>query len=158
DLLMYNFEPKQAAHVQSRLRRIVDLTVPNFSPELERDRIECRSNRVIPALLCPWRNDAPDIERHAFVLTRDISSDGAGLVLNTPFRDQELLLGFWLDPGVMPEPWLFLGNVQHLRKWGGGYWTLGVHLTEFAGSGMRGKFACLSPLLSQLHVSELVTN
>jgi len=155
---MFTFAPKQTPHVQSRLRRIVDLTVPNFSPELERDRIECRSNRVIPALLCAWKNDEPAMNEHAFVLTKDISSEGVGLVLNSPFRDQELLLGFWLDPEVMAEPWLFRGNVQHLRKWGGGFWTLGVQLTDFAGSGTRGKFAPLAPPLTRLHTSEPATN
>jgi hypothetical protein len=155
---MFTFAPKQAPHIQSRLRRILDLTVPNFSPELERDRVDCRSIRVIPALLCPWKDGAPLVEHHTFALTKDFSNEGVGLVLNAPFRDQEVLLGFWLDPEAMEVPWLFLGKVQHLRKWGGGFWTLGVHLTEFVGSNMQPQCAPLAPLLARLQVADLVTN
>jgi len=153
---MYSFEPKKTSQVHGRIRRILDLTVPNWSPDLERDRAENRSTRVIPALLWPWRDNAPVMDQHSFVLTKDFASEGVGLVLNEPFRDSEALLGFWLGEEIMDEPWFFLGTTQHLRKFGGGYWTLGLHLTEIADSGALTRRAAFAPLLDRLQSDELV--
>ena len=155
---MFSFEPKKTPQVQSRIRRIVDLTVPNSPLEVERDRAEDRSSRVIPALLCPWKHDAPVVARHTFVLTKDFSSEGVGLVLKEPFHDRDVLLGFWLGAGIMDEPWFFMGRAQHLRQFGGGFWTLGLHLTEFAASSSLLRSAALSPLLEQLQAAELAAN
>jgi hypothetical protein len=155
---MYSFEPKKKPQVQSRIRRIMDLTVPNLTYEIERDRAEDRSSRVIPALLCPWKGDGPVVAQHAFVLTKDFSSEGAGLVLKEPFHDRDVLLGFWLGAEVMDEPWYFLGKAQHLRPFGGGFWTLGLHLTEFAPSGSFPRCAALWPLLEQLQAAEVAAS
>jgi len=155
---MFSFEPKKTPQVQSRIRRIVDLTVPNLTYEVERDRAEDRSSRAIPALLCPWKNDAPVVAQHAFVLTKDFSSEGVGLVLKEPFHARDILLGFWLGAAIMDEPWFFLGTAQHLRQFGGGFWTLGVHLTEFVVPSSLTHRAALSPLLDQLQATELVAS
>ena len=153
---MYSFEPKKTPHVQSHVRRILDLTVPNWSPDLERDRAEDRTIRVIPALLCAWERDAPVVDQHAFVLTRDFSSEGVGVILNSPFRDRELLLGFRLGEEVMHEPWFFLGTAQHLRRFGGGYWTMGVQLREFVGATPVKRCAALGTLMERLLITEPV--
>ena len=152
---MYSFEPKKTTQVQSRIRRILDLTVPNLSRELFRDRIEDRNGRVIPALLCPWKNDAPVVDQLALVLTRDFSSEGVGLVLRDPFFEGDVLLGFWLGAEIMEQPWFFLGTAQHLLEFGGGFWTLGVHLNEFVGAMPLTRFAALAPHLERLQPAEL---
>jgi hypothetical protein len=153
---MYSFEPKKSPQVQSRIRRMLDLTVPNLSRELARDRFEDRNGRVIPALLGPWKDNAPVVEQMAFVVTRDFSSEGVGLVLREPFFEQEVLLGFWLGAEIMEQPWFFLGTAQHLREFGGGFWTLGLHLTEFVGATPLTRFATLAPFLERLQAEELV--
>jgi hypothetical protein len=138
--------------VQSRIRRIVDLTVPNLSAELHDDRVETRNNRTLPAFLCPWERNRPRLDEHTFVVTKDLSSDGVALVLAQPFRVQDVLLGFWLNVDVMDQPYLFLGQTQNLQELGGGFWTLGAQLTEFVTPGQQREFSGLMPLLSRLRV------
>ena len=147
---MITFAAKSSPEVLKHLRRIVDLTVPNQSPGAINDRVETRSNRAIPALLCPWENGLPRADEHVFVVTKDLSSDGIGIVLPQPFRAHKVLLGFWLNDEVMDEPWLFLGTTQNLQKLGGGFWTLGVQLTEFLTKNQQQKCASLAPLLARL--------
>jgi len=149
--IMFTFDDRKQAHeVQSRIRRILDRTVPNFPSELQANRVDDRYNRTLPALLCAWESGAPVTDSCLFVVTRDISSEGIGVVLAQPFRAPQVLLGFWLDEEVTSEPWFFLGTSQGLRKIGGGYWTLGIQLTKFARSGCGGELAELAPLAKQL--------
>jgi hypothetical protein len=151
---MYSFETRhKSTAVQSRIRRLLDLTIPNISHELRTERTEDRYNRLIPALLCAWERDQPVADSYAFVVTKDISSEGVGLVLSQPYRADEVLVAFCLPDGVAEEPWFFRGRAQSLRKVGAGFWTLGVQFIEYAGSGYSGKFATLSSLVDQLRPS-----
>lgn len=148
---MFSFNGrKKRLEVHSHVRRILDLTVPNYAGEAQAERSEPRHNRVIPAVLCAWERGQPVMDCCSFVTTRDIASEGVGLVLPQPFRADDVLLGFWLEPVVMEQPWFFLGKAQSLRKIGGGYWTLGVQLTEYLGAGCRGPLAPLRSWTEQL--------
>src|SRR5262245_63553416 len=116
---MYAFEAKKkSSGVQSRIRRLVDLTVRNLNKRGRGARGENRNSRVIPALLCAWENDRPVADASAFVLTKDFSSEGVGILLAQPFRADQVVISFWLN-SVMDEPWHFLGVSQCLRKYGG---------------------------------------
>jgi hypothetical protein len=148
---MYTFEAKKApSQVQFHLQKIIDLTVPNFPSELQTDRSQERFNRCLPALLCPWENGRPDVQHCAYVLTKDMSTEGVGVVLTAPFQAGEVLLGFRLPTEAMPEPWFFLGSTQGQRPIGGGFWTLGIKLREFASAGYDAQIAPLFPLAEHL--------
>ena len=148
---MFSFDGrKKQLDIHSHIRRILDLTVPNYSGDLGADRSEPRFNRVIPTVLCPWEKGRPEMASCTFATTRDLASEGVGLVLPQPFRAEEVLLGFWLEEAVMEQPWFFLGRAQSLRRIGGGYWTLGVQLTEYKGAGCRGELAPLRSWVERL--------
>src|SRR5262245_52250574 len=147
---MYTFTPSARPHVESRLRRIVDLTVPNLSRQTQDERFEGRSNRVIPVLVCPWEADKPVTEQHLFAVTKDLSSDSVGVVLPQPVRADAVVVGFWLGEDVMDEPWYFVGVPRSLRKIGGGFWTAGVQFTEVLGSAARHALSPLAPYVARL--------
>jgi hypothetical protein len=134
---MYTFTPTARPQIESRLRRIVDLTVPNFNRQPPEQRLDSRSNRVIPVLICPWDGDKAVAGKHLFALTKDISSDSVGIVLPSPLVGEEVVVGFWLGTETMDEPWYFLGHAQAQREIGGGFWTLGVQFTEFLSQNNR---------------------
>ena len=153
---MYNFTPTPRPQVESRLRRIVDLTVPNLARMTQDERFETRSNRVIPVLVCPWEADKPVTEEHLFALTKDLSSDSVGVVLPQPIRTSSVVVGFWLGADVMDDPWYFLGRPRSLRRLGGGFWTAGVQFTEVLGAAARDALAPLAPLAARLSAPPLV--
>src|SRR5436190_1805493 len=106
---MFSFEAdRKSLGVKSRIGRILDLTVPNYAEGTHFDRNEDRYNRTLPALLCDWEHRKPVAGSWLFVATRDISSNSVGVLLQQPFRAERVLLAFWLDDNVSPEPWFFL--------------------------------------------------
>jgi hypothetical protein len=147
---MYTFTPSGRPIVESRVRRIVDLTVPNFARQAQDERFETRSNRVIPVLICPWEDGKPLPDDYLFALTKDLSSDSAGVVLPQPIRTEAVLVGFWLGKDVMEEPWYFVGRLMAQRKLGGGFWTAGIQFTEFLSSTALNTVAPLEALAARL--------
>jgi hypothetical protein len=112
------------------LRRICDLTT-DIAPLGDQSRTHNRYHRVLPALLCPWEDDAPVADSHLFALTKDISDDGLGLTLPQRLQAERVAVGLWLPAGGS-TPWFFLGDVKTNFALGGGFWLLGVRLTEVA--------------------------
>jgi hypothetical protein len=147
---MYTFTPTARPQIESRLRRIVDLTVPNFNRQPPEQRLDTRSNRVIPVLICPWEGDRPAADRYLFALTKDLSSESAGVVLTEPLTADEVVVAFWLGKDVMEEPWYFLGMPQSQRQLGGGFWTVGIQFTDFLLHTARDRCAPLAPLAARL--------
>jgi hypothetical protein len=128
---MYSFKERMMAQtVQSRLRRIGDLTVPNRS-SYSFLRTANRHNRTIPTLVCTWGKSGPEIEDSTTAITKDIGDEGVGLlVAPLPLSETEVLLAYLLPGGVMNGPWFFRGKIQHTTAIGGGFWSQGVAITE----------------------------
>lgn len=148
---MYTFQERVAAQsVQSRLRRIGDLTVPNSPLFGDSTRGIHRHNRTIPTLLCPWQNGAADISRCTVAITRDLGDEGVGLLLTHPMPGPEVLLAYLLSDAAMPTPWFFRGTIQHNTAIGGGFWVVGVALQEFFTSQRHSSLIDLLPLAQKL--------
>ena len=148
---MFSFSAhKKVVDVFPYLRRICDLTTPNLPGRGAEDRSENRYNRTIPTLLCPWENEAPVAAESVIVLTKDLTDRGVGLVLNQPVRAGDVVVGFWL-PGVdMTGPWYLLGKTLRSIPFGGGFWTVGVELTEYANQDYSEQLEVLKTVASKL--------
>jgi hypothetical protein len=128
--VMFVFEEKaKTSQIESRLRRICDLTSPNF-PRLDDLRCEQRQNRTIPVLISPWEKGVPVVAETTTALTRDISERGISVTLPHPFRTKEIVVGFWLSEKHQNDPWFFLGITRQNVPIGGGFWGLGIELVE----------------------------
>lgn len=132
------------------VRRICDLTTPNLPNVDSSGRTENRSNRTIPTLLCPWENRGPAIDECTSCLTSDLSDRGVRLVLTQPLHAQQVVLGYWIDEDDMEEPWFFLADVRRCQAVGGGFWNLGVELTDLAHVEFREEVAPLREFATQL--------
>ncbi len=149
---MFSFSPrKRRVDIESCMRRICDRTTPNYPlPVSNQHRQEQRYNRTIPVLLGPWRDHRVALDECTWGVTKDICDRGVGVVLNQPFRAESAVIGFWLPPDIMSEPWFFLGETQGLGQIGGGFWLLGIELVELANHHHQDKFEALRPLAAQL--------
>jgi hypothetical protein len=125
---MFGRRKPEQVQVQGLLRRICDLTSPNL-PQVDDNRGDSRQNRTIPVLLVPWHASPPQLDRITTALTRNISDRGLSVTISAPTDLQELAVGFWL-PLLAEEPWFFLGRVRHNVPIGGGFWALGIEITE----------------------------
>lgn len=75
-----------------------------------------RQNQTLPVLLTPWENGKPLIEESTMAITKDISDQGVSLILNQPFRDEQVVIGFWPSTTHTSSPneesFFFLGDVR----------------------------------------------
>ena len=132
-----------------QIRRICDLTTVKFLDD-DNQRIDNRYNRLIPTLLCPWENDSPVVSDSMYVLTKDLSKHGAGLLLTQPLRMESVVLTFCLDADDPAQPLSFLGSVQYNSGIGGGFWIAGIALTQFANEKYSDELCALKPLAAKL--------
>lgn len=132
------------------IRRLCNLTTPNYGGEELGVRRSRRSNRTLPALLCPWQGGRPVVAEHTFVITRDLSVNGVALVLTQPLHADEFVLGFWLHHPAMPEPLYLLGRKRRLEPLGGGFWTMGVDLVDLIHNVGAERLKSLLPLAAKL--------
>lgn len=144
------FKAKKIIDVGPYLRRLCDLTTPNLASSTDSARAETRYNRTIPTLVCPWSDGYPETEKSVIGLSKDISDRGVGLVLSAPFYAEEVVLGFWLNRDTMEVPWFFLGYATRLSAMGGGFWTLGVEVREFANTEFSERMMPLTNLAAKL--------
>jgi hypothetical protein len=129
---MYSFlSGKKRVDFQRYVRRLIDLTSPNRADCENVQRSENRYNRVIPALLCPWEHETPIISKVVRGLTRDVADRGVGLVLNNTCEADEVVLGFCEREATGGDAWFFLGKRRTNVAIGGGFWLIGIELTEF---------------------------
>lgn len=148
---MFVFEQrKKLIDLTPHVRRICDLTAPNSTASGALLRAENRYNRILPAVLCPWENRQPDVERCRVVLTKDLCDRGVGLVLNHPMELTEVLVGFWPNARDFAEPSYFIGRAVRNAPLGGGFWCIGVELTEYANSEHRAKLQPLQVVAKKL--------
>jgi len=142
-------ERNKQIELRNCLRRIVDITSPNLPP-LEGDaRSDNRYNRTIPVLLAPWEDDGPVVDESATALTKDFSELGIALVLHQPFRAEQVVIAFRLssEPRLEVGSTLYfvLGSVRQNAPIGGGFWQLGIMLTDLLN---RADLPQLEPLVS----------
>ena len=147
---MFSFgERKKTVDIQPYIRRLCDLTTPNLATTFE-GRSENRYNRTIPTLLSPWKDDRPLGDECIIGLTSDVADRGVRLVLNQPFRADAVVVGYWISSDAMSEPYFFLGNIRRNQAIGGGFWAVGIELTEFANTNYNETLAVLEPLAAKL--------
>ena len=112
--------------VHKLMRRALDKSSPNLPRWEGESRWESRSNRTIPVLLIPYAEGELSVPEMTTALTKNLSSQGLALVLHQPFRADQVVVGFWGDG----EPDFLLGKVRQNVPLGGGFWQLGLELTE----------------------------
>ncbi len=147
---MFSFsKQKKVVDLCPYISKLCNFTTPNL-PTVDGTRSENRYNRTIPTLIGPWENGRPVMEECGIALTSDLSDRGIGIVLSQPFHGENVIVGYWACLELTPEPWYFLGRVRRHAAIGGGFWTLGVELTEFANRTHSEEVAKLKPKAQRL--------
>lgn len=148
---MFSFSArKKSVDFQRYVRRLIDLTIPNRAGATNVERYENRHNRVIPALLCPWEGNTPIVSRAVVAITKDLADRGVGLILTEPFDATEVVVGFYDREATAEQPWFFLGVTRTSVPIGGGFWLLGIELTEFMNESWHSQLEPLYPLAEKL--------
>lgn len=145
---------KKTVDLYPYIRRICDLTTPNLSTG---ERAENRLNRAIPTLICPWEKNQVLLEECSICLTSDLADGGVGLMMTEPFHAPQAVVGYWIANSEMSEPWYFVGDLRHVQPVGGGFWSVGIALSEYANKRHQRALAPLQHAALQLLPPDLVT-
>ena len=124
------------------LRRIMDR---DSADKLLVDSDVRNGNRVqlcLPVLLQPCLDEQPLPCKPIFALTRDLSDDGVAIVTSQRLDPSQIVFVIWQD-----HPIFLLGDVRQCVYLGGGYWKVGIQLTEIVSSQQHPELLLLSKRL-----------
>jgi hypothetical protein len=148
---MFSFSAhKRGVDLKRQIRRLIDLTSPNRANSKNVQRCEDRYNRAIPAPLCPWQQSAPIVSMAVVAITKDIADRGVGLILSGVFNANEVVVGFCDHEVTGSNPWFFLGTMRTSVAVGGGFWSIGIELTDFMNDNWANQLEPLFPLARKL--------
>lgn len=107
------------------IRRVVDTTTDRGTAPESESRAEHRHHRCLPALLLPWRDERPTMEKPVYAITKDFSDNGVSLLSPRRFAAPQVICCLWVD-----GPVFLLGEIRRVDAFGGGFWDVGVQLLE----------------------------
>ncbi len=116
---------KKKQEVWKCLRRILDR---NSAEQLllgKEDRKEKRIPFSLPVLLQPCMADEHPWCEPIFAVSKDLSDDGVAVIACQPLEKSQVICVIWKD-----GPVFFSGDIRQCEQLGGGFWKIGLELSE----------------------------
>lgn len=123
---MQLFCKKRKLSAQSFMLKLVNNHCPELKARIEGPRAESRVPLSVPVLVIPLVGGRAAVERMFPAMTKEASTSGLSLVLDTPKALEEVILGIRFE-GEMAY---LSGTAKYLNPLGAGFYQLGVELTE----------------------------
>lgn len=120
---------KKKQEVWKRLRRILDR---NSAEQLLLGKDDRREKRIpfsLPILLQTGSKDQQPWSEPIFAVTKDISEDGVAVIANQSIEQSEVTCVIW-EGG----PIFLSGEIRQCEQLGGGFWKIGMELSEIVSS------------------------
>ncbi|HUP81839.1 MAG TPA: PilZ domain-containing protein [Pirellula sp.] len=134
---------KKKQEVWKCLRRILDR---NSAEQLllgNEDRKEKRIPFSLPVLLQSCLADPHTWSEPVFAVTKDISDDGVAVIVHRSIDPSRVICVIWED-----GPIFLSGEIRQCQPLGGGFWKIGMELSEIVSSGDFPLLRTLSERLS----------
>jgi len=125
------FTRNREMEVQSFILKIVNNNCPELQAMIEGPRLDRRVNLTLVVLIVPMEGKKLMVEDAFTTVTKEFSGSGVGLVLHEPIGLDEVIVGFRWE-GEMN---FFRAKAKHLNPLGGGFYQLGLRLTEMVHTG-----------------------
>jgi len=140
---------RSVASMHLHVRRLMDVTFQGSVADVEAQRSSARYVRCFPVLVAPWVDDEPAADDAVFGIANNISPQGFGLIVPKAIESAQVCLGVH-TPGDESDAFFLLGDSKHVAAIGGGFWSLGVELTDFATESCPYKLGRLKKLAAGL--------
>jgi hypothetical protein len=152
-MFSFNRRRKQV-RMWSTIGCIIDLTNPDLRAPLSNARAFERFNRSIPVVVAPWEEGRPVTRDARTCMTKDICEQGIGVILPQPLIMDQVFLGLWPPASRRiaggNRPTFVVGHIRHCARAGGGFWQLGIELTQIVEQMDTSDFPCLVSRAAQL--------
>ena len=111
------------------LRRILDRNAAEQLLLGKEDRKEKRIPFSLPVLLQPCSPDQDIWCEPIFAVTKDLSDDGVAVISRQPLDQSTVICVIWAD-----GPIFLSGDIRQCHHLGGGFWKIGMELSEIVSS------------------------
>ena len=144
---MFSFGKRnEQTEVQRLIRRLMDASAFSHVRSSDEARGENRSSFTMPVLITPCEDDAAILDQSVFGITKDWSSQGVAVIAQCLRLPNTVVLGLLLES----RPHFLLGQVRTTAPIGGGFWQLGIEITELLKADSSAGLRELLPLVAQL--------
>ena len=124
--MLLGSQTKKLHEVHSFLLKVVNNNCPELRALQEGPRLEQRVNLTLVVLVIPVKHDEPQIDKCFATVTKEFSTGGISLVLDSPRSLDRLILGLRWEG----EMRFIAARACHLSPMGAGFYQLGVELLE----------------------------
>ncbi len=131
---------KKTIDVQSFILKIINNDCADLKATVEGPRTESRARVCVVVLIVPVENGEPLLDETFAGVTKELSSTGLALMLHEPKTPDDLIVGFRCENKLH----FIHGKARHLNPMGGGFYQLGIELTEMVETGDYPSLASLS--------------
>jgi hypothetical protein len=115
--------------VQSFMLHLLNNHCPQLRGLMEGPRLESRVNLCLVVVVIPVQKKQLLLDQQFTAVTKEFTCRGVSLVLNDCRASDELIIGFRSERTIK----FARGQARHLSSMGGGFWQLGLRLTEIVG-------------------------
>ena len=120
------FTRNKVKEIQGFVTRIVNNNCPELKSLIEGPRLNCRVNLTMVVTVIPVEKKKLLVEQAFTAITKEFSTSGLAVVLDGPMGLDEAIVGFrW-----QREMTFIRAATKHLNPMGGGFFQLGLQLTE----------------------------
>jgi hypothetical protein len=119
---------KKTLGVQSFVLKLINNNCPELKALIEGPRLDKRVNLSLVVLVVPLEDGKLHVDNAFYAVTRDMSSNGVGIILSQQHALDEVVLGFRLEN----EMTFIHATAKHLNPMGNGFYLLGLEMTEMA--------------------------
>lgn len=119
---------KKTLSVQSFVLKLINNNCPELKALIEGPRLDKRVNLSLVVLVVPLEDWKLQVGKAFYAVTRELSSNGVGIILSQQHALDEVVLGFRLEN----EMTFVHATAKHLNVMGNGFYYLGLEMTEIA--------------------------
>lgn len=120
---------KKKQEVWKCLRRVLDRNSAEQLMLGKEDRQEKRIPVSLPVLLQTGLAEQDTWSKPIFAVTKDISDDGVAVIAHQSIEPSQVICVIWQD-----GPIFLSGEIRQCQQLGGGFWKIGMELSEIVSS------------------------
>jgi hypothetical protein len=122
---------KKTREVQNFVLKVVNNNCPELKALFEGPRRDKRANLTLVVLVVPLEDGKLQANDAFFAITQELSITGVGIILDRQRSLDEVILGFRLGADLT----YVRAAAKHLSPMGGGFFHLGLEMTEIVHQG-----------------------
>ncbi|MGD0516516.1 MAG: hypothetical protein ABSA26_03190 [Thermoguttaceae bacterium] len=128
---MFFQDRKKTREVQNFVLKVVNNNCPELKALFEGPRRDKRANLTLVVLVVPLEDGKLQANDAFFAITQELSITGVGIILDRQRSLDEVILGFRLGADLT----YVRAAAKHLSPMGGGFFHLGLEMTEIVHQG-----------------------